>query len=173
MREQVFKYLLDTYDENGLSVDVRKNDGLEEGLAYDGKWEPYFQNISDAIYLFSSQRDKQKGESFVHGFTLAMTCQNQFYRPVSEYPNQEVYADIFLLPLLDIYKDIQHSYVVELKYVKSNASEAEIEVKTHDAEKQVCKYAETEMVRLGARSTHLHRIVIVYRGVEMVVCKEL
>ncbi len=70
-------------------------------------------------------------------------------------------------------KDIQHSYVVELKYVKSNASEAEIEVKTHDAEKQVCKYAETEMVRLGARSTHLHRIVIVYRGVEMVVCKEL
>lgn len=29
------------------------------------------------------------------------------------------------------------------------------------------------MVRLGARSTHLHRIVIVYRGVEMVVCKEL
>ena len=173
VREQVFKYLLDTYDENGLSVDVRKHDGLEEGLAYDGNWEPYFQNISDTIYLFSSQRDKQKGESFVHGFTLAMTCQNQFYRPVSEYPNQEGYADIFLLPLLDIYKDIQHSYVVELKYVKSNASEAEIEVKTHDAEKQVCKYAETEMVRLGARSTHLHRIVIVYRGVEMVVCKEL
>ena len=173
VREQVFKYLLDTYDENGLSVDVRKHDGLEEGLAYDGNWKSYFQNISDTIYLFSSQRDKHKGESFVHGFTLAMTCQNQFYRPVSEYPNQEGYADIFLLPLLDIYKDIQHSYVVELKYVKSNASEAEIEVKTHDAEKQVCKYAETEMVRLGARSTHLHRIVIVYRGVEMVVCKEL
>lgn len=52
VREQVFKYLLDTYNENGLSVDVRKHDGLEEGLAYDGNWKSYFQNISDTIYLF-------------------------------------------------------------------------------------------------------------------------
>lgn len=173
VREQIFKYLLDTYDENGLSVDELKHDDLEGGLAYDGEWKPYFQNIADAIYNFSSQRDKQKGESFVHGFTLAMTCQNQFYRPISEYPNQEGYADIFLLPLVDIYTDMLHSYVIELKYVKSNATDAEVEAKSKEAKCQVCKYADTDMVKMGVKSTQLHRLVIVYRGVEMVVCEEV
>lgn len=173
VREQIFKYLLDTYDENGLSVDEMKQDDLEGGLAYDGEWKPYFQNIADTIYNYSSQRDKQKGESFVHGFTLAMTCQNQFYRPISEYPNQEGYADIFLLPLVDIYTDMLHSYVIELKYVKSNVSDAEVEAKRQEAREQVLRYADTELVKMGVKSTQLHKLVIVYRGVEMVVCEEV
>ena len=67
---------------------------------------------------YSSQRDKQKGESYVHGFTFAMTAQNRFYRPISEQDTQAGYADIFLCPLLDIYSDMKHSYIVELKYAK-------------------------------------------------------
>jgi len=35
-------------------------------------------------------RDKQKGEFFVHGFTLAMTAQNRFYRPISEQDTQRL-----------------------------------------------------------------------------------
>jgi len=34
-----------------------------------------------------------------HGFTLAMTAQNRFYRPVSEQDTQEGYVDIFLCPM--------------------------------------------------------------------------
>lgn len=68
---------------------------LEGELAYLGNWKPYFQYIADAIYHFSSQRDKQKGEAFVHGFTLAMTSQCQFYHPVSELDNQGGYADYY------------------------------------------------------------------------------
>ena len=36
------------------------------------------------LHCYASQRDKQKGESFVHGFTLAMTSLNRFYRAISE-----------------------------------------------------------------------------------------
>lgn len=36
------------------------------------------------LHRYASQRDKQKGESFVHGFTLAMTSLNRFYRAISE-----------------------------------------------------------------------------------------
>ena len=53
-------------------------------LAYDGNWEAYFGYIADCLKRYSSQRDKQKGEFYVHGFTLAMTAQNRFYRPISE-----------------------------------------------------------------------------------------
>ena len=32
--------------------------------------------------------------------------------------SQEGYVNLFLHPLLDIYKDMSHSYIIELKYAK-------------------------------------------------------
>lgn len=84
VREQLFAYILDTYHENDLTFDSYEKRKLASGLAYDGKWKPYFEYIAGCLHRYASQRDKQKGEYFVHGFTLAMTAQNPFYRPVSE-----------------------------------------------------------------------------------------
>ena len=67
---------------------------------------PLKSYIADCLKRYASQRDKQKGEFFVHGFTLAMTAQNRFYRPISEADTQEGYADLFLCPLLEIYPDM-------------------------------------------------------------------
>ena len=101
VREQLFAYILDTYHENDLTFDSYEKRKLASGLAYDGKWKPYFEYIAGCLHRYASQRDKQKGEYFVHGFTLAMTAQNPFYRPVSEKDSQEGYVDLFLHPLLD------------------------------------------------------------------------
>ena len=68
-------------------------------MAYCGDFKPFFQYIADSIYTYASQRDRQKGEAFVHGYTLALTSQCSFYRPISELDNQNGYADIFLRPL--------------------------------------------------------------------------
>ena len=76
-------------------------------MAYRGEFKPFFQYIADCIYTFSSQRDRQKGEAFVHGFTLALTSQCRFYRPISELDNQNGYADVFLRPRCEIYKDMR------------------------------------------------------------------
>ena len=40
--------------------------------------------IAESLHRFSSQRDKQKGEAYVHGFTLAQTCLTNVYLPISE-----------------------------------------------------------------------------------------
>ncbi len=101
---------------------------LESILAYDGEYKPYFEFIADCLKRYSSQRDKQKGEAFVHGFTLAMTSQNKFYRPISELDNDGGYADIFLSPLCDIYKDMVDSYIIELKYCKTNTTDEQVQV---------------------------------------------
>ena len=103
VREQLFVYILDTYHENDLTSTGMKEEACLR-LAYDGKWKPYFEYIAGCLHRYASQQDKQKGEYFVHGFTLAMTAQNPFYRPVSEKDSQEGYIDLFLHPLLDIYK---------------------------------------------------------------------
>ena len=173
VREQVYTYLLDNYHDNHLYTHKAKLSLLEENMAYDGEFKPFFQFIADSIYTFASQRDRQKGESFVHGYTLALTSLCCYYRPISELDNQNGYADIFLRPRCEIYKDMEHSYIIELKYLKSQATEAEVKAAVKQAEAQVCRYAETVNVNDNIGHTTLHKVYVVYRGVEMVACDEV
>ena len=173
VREQIFSYLLDTYEENDLTYDSSDIRDKERHMAYRGNFKPFFQYIADSIYTFSSQRDRQKGEAFVHGFTLALTSQCRFYRPISELDNQNGYADVFLRPRCEIFTDMQHSYIIELKYLKSSASDAEVKAAVKKAEAQVCRYAETVNVNDNIGHTTLHKVYVIYRGVEMLACDEV
>ena len=173
VREQIFSYLLETYEENELTYDSSDIRNKERYMAFRGDFKPFFQYIADSIYTFASQRDRQKGEAFVHGYTLALTSQCRFYRPISELDNQNGYADVFLRPRCEVFTDMQHSYIIELKYLKSNASEAQVKAAVKQAEAQVCRYAETVNVNDNIGHTTLHKIYVVYRGVEMVACEEV
>ena len=173
VRDQMYTYLLDTYKENDLVYDRYSKGKLESKLAYHGEYKPYFEYIADCLKKYSSQRDKQKGEAFVHGFTLAMTSQNKFYRPISELDNDGGYADIFLSPLCDIYKDMVDSYIIELKYSKSQTTDEQVKKLFEEASAQISRYADSDMVREAVKTTKLHKLVVIYRGAEMAACEEI
>ena len=173
VREQLYAYLLSTYDEADLNFSSYEKNELSSSLAYDGSWQAYFGYIADCLKRYASQRDKQKGEFFVHGFTLAMTAQNRFYRPISEQDTQAGYVDIFLCPLLEIYSDMKHSYIVELKYAKYKDPERRVEELRQEAIAQANRYADTETVKNAIGNTRLHKIVVVYKGMDMPVCEEV
>ena len=173
VQEQLYTYLLNTYNEADLSFDSYEKGELSSSLAYDGDWQAYFGYIADCLKRYASQRDKQKGEFFVHGFTLAMTAQNRFYRPISEQDTQDGYVDIFLCPMLEIYSDMKHSYIVELKYAKYKDPETRVEELRRKAIEQANRYAETDTVKCAIGATELHKIVVVYKGMEMRVCEEV
>ena len=173
VREQLYTYLLNTYNDADLSFDSYEKSELASALAYRGDWQAYFGYIADCLKRYASQRDKQKGEFFVHGFTLAMTAQNRFYRPISEQDTQDGYVDIFLCPMLEIYSDMKHSYIVELKYAKYKDPETRVEELRREAIEQANRYAETDTVKCAIGATELHKIVVVYKGMEMRVCEEV
>ena len=173
VREQLYAYLLSTYDEADLNFSSYEKNELSSSLAYRGDWQTYFGYIADCLKRYASQRDKQKGEFFVHGFTLAMTAQNRFYRPISEQDTQAGYVDIFLCPLLEIYSDMKHSYNVELKYAKYKDPESRVEELRQEAIAQANRYADTETVKNAIGNTKLHKIVVVYKGMDMPVCEEV
>ena len=173
VREQLYTYLLNTYNEADLSFNNHEKDELSSALAYDGAWQSYFDYIADCLKRYASQRDKQKGESFVHGFTLAMTAQNRFYRPISEADTQSGYVDIFLSPMLEIYPDMSHSYIIELKYARYKDPESRVEELRAEGVSQANRYADTDRVKNAIGTTQLHKIVVVYKGMEMRVCEEV
>ena len=173
VREQIYTYLLSTYNEAELNFSSYEKNELASALAYRGDWKAYFGYIADCLKHYTSQRDKQKGEFFVHGFTLAMTAQNRFYRPISEQDTQAGYVDIFLCPLLDIYSDMKHSYIVELKYAKYKDPESRVEELRQEAIAQANHYADTDTVKRAVGTTQLHKIVVVYKGMDMPICEEV
>ena len=173
VREQLYTYLLNTYNEADLSFSNHEKDELSSALAYRGAWQSYFDYIADCLKRYAYQRDKQKGESFVHGFTLAMTAQNRFYRPISEADTQSGYVDIFLSPMLEIYPDMSHSYIIELKYARYKDPESRVEELRAEAIAQTNRYADTDRVKNAIGTTQLHKIVVVYKGMEMRVCEEV
>ena len=183
VREQIYGYLTAAYRENDLSVEAMQANYLMEKMAYDGDWEPFFENMSAALRSFAAQRDKQKGEAFVHGFTLSQTCQSNLYLPVSELDagvktsigGQEVggYADIYLQPMLALYPDIEHSYVIELKYLPSKSTEGELRQAREKAVTQVMRYAKSIVVGRTKGNTQLHRLILVWRGMDLAIAEEL
>ncbi len=183
VREQIYGYLTQTYRDNSLSVDDRQRGELMANMAIDGEWQPFFEFIADALRRFSSNRDKQKGEFYVHGFTLAMTCLQNFYLPISEQDagvksqrGQEVsggYADIYMQPRLDVYPDLEHSFLLELKYLPSSASDSEVQVARQTAIAQLTRYAQGLDIARTIGHTQLHRLILLWRGMELAVAEEL
>lgn len=172
VREQMYAFLLDIYEEINLTSKVSERETLEANIAYKGAWRPYFNYIADCLQQCASTRDIQKGEAVIHGFTLAMLYQSRFYFPQSEPDCNGGYADILLSPRVDNYPDMLHSYVIELKYVKPTEPESVVVHKRQEAIAQLNRYAEARHAKELARGTQLHKLVVVFHGAEMKVCEE-
>ena len=175
VREQMYGYLERAYRENDLSIEEWQRRHLMADMAADGAWRPFFDFIAETLRRFSSQRDKQKGEAYVHGFTLAQTCLTDFYLTVSELDAGVGggYADIYLQPRLGVYPDIAHSYVLELKYLPGHATDADVARARAEAINQITRYAEAVAVERTYKPTTLHRLVLLWRGMELAVAEEI
>ena len=68
---------------------------------------------------------------------------------------------------------MQHSYIIELKYLKSNATSENEASAIAQARNQVCRYADTVTVGENIGNTTLHKVIVVYRGTEMLTCEEV
>ena len=66
VREQVYSYLLDNYHDNHLYTDMDELSRLEENMAYDGEFKPFFQFIADSIFPPSALRDIQGYGTFIY-----------------------------------------------------------------------------------------------------------
>ena len=96
-----------------------------------------------------------------------MTLQNPLYLPVSENDTAAGYSDVYLQPRLGNYPELQHSYIVEFKYVKSSEPDSEVEAKRAAAIEQINNYARSPQVLETIGHTTLHKIVQVYKGFEL------
>ena len=83
------------------------------------------------------------------------------------------YCDFFLLPDKKRYPDVQHSYILELKYAARTATDSELEAQAEEGRRQLLQYSEDKVARRFAEGTTLHRVLLQFRGWDMVRCEEV
>lgn len=171
VREQYFGFLRDYYQRHS-SIDLHYLNVMLADLAYDGNWKPYFEAVALAYRENSSIRDGMEGERNLQGFLKAYLAIGSYYLIEPELEVNYGYCDFFLLPDKKRYPDIEHSYILELKYAPRAATDAELEVQAEEGRQQLQQYSHDKMVRNLATGTTLHCLLLQFRGWDMVKCEE-
>jgi hypothetical protein len=68
---------------------------------------------------------------------------------------------------------VNHSYIIELKYLEMSATSSAAEKQWQEAVEQVHKYAEGSAVQRLAGSTQLHTLVVQVKGTELLRAEEV
>jgi hypothetical protein len=97
IREQMYSYLLEMYEDEGLTNEVDERQDQIRYMAMGDDFHPVFEGISERLKTYASVRDRMKGESFVHGFCLASLADSKCYLSDSETDVSNGYSDLLLI----------------------------------------------------------------------------
>ncbi len=165
VRRQYYDWLLREYQ--GIArIDISHLNDVYDGAALRGEWRPMLEALADAYRETTSVRQLIEGERNLQGFMNAYLSFNPYYLVAPEVELNHGYCDFFLMPDFIHYPMVAHSYILELKYLKADATEAEAQKQWAEAVDQIRSYAEGPRVRQLIGSTQLHLLILQIRGHE-------
>ena len=172
VRKQYYGYLLEEYDRI-RTVNHWQIDQAFQRAAVSGDWHPLVQTVSDEYEKTCAVRCLIEGERNIQGFFTAYFSLCPYYLTAPEVELNHGYCDFFLMPDLNRYPMVAHSYIIELKYLKTDDSEATAEEQWQQAREQLLRYAQDEKVRLLQANTQLHLIAAQFRTHQLVRAEEI
>ena len=166
VRLQYYGYLMEEYQKIAR-IDTTELSNAYDQAAINGEWEPMLQTIAGMYAKTTSVRQLIEGERNLQGFMNAYLTLNPYYLTAPEVEMSHGYCDFFLMPDLRRYPMVRHSYIIELKYLKTEASQAESAEQWRLAVEQIRRYGEADRVKAFAVGTQLHLLVMQIRGWQM------
>ena len=172
VRIQYYQYLQDEYQSiHALPIADLRN--AYDGAALDGDWHPLIEFICKAYHDTTAVRQLIEGERNLQGFMNAYLTLTNYYLVAPEMEFAHGYCDFFLLPNYLTYPMVAHSYILELKYLKTDATEAEAERQWTEAVEQIKTYAADKKLQSMLHGSTLHSIVIQIKGYDLVKYEEI
>lgn len=172
VRKQYYEYMLEEYQAKQY-IDLNSLKDLYDDMAFDGRWRESLEFIARAYKESSSVRSAIEGERNIQGFFTAYLSVNAYYLTAPEMELNHGFCDMFLMPDLLHYKEVAHSYILELKYLPAKDFEAKAGDQWQEAVEQIKGYAVGSRVRQLIQGTHLHCIVMQFRGYELARMEEI
>ena len=162
VRKLYYEYLKKQY-QKAAGIKDSQLKPLFYSMAYDGDWRPALTFMAEAYKNVSSVRDAIESERNLQGFFMAYLNLTSYYLLAPELELSHGYCDFFLLPDLTRYA-VRHSYIIELKTLKTSDTDARAQAQWGDAVSQINAYAQAPRVQALRQTTTLHKIIIQFRG---------
>ncbi|MCP4147814.1 MAG: AAA family ATPase [bacterium] len=195
VRRLFYDYIEGAYRETDtFDLDLSKYADLMTDMAYDGKWKPLFKFITRRMRESMSLRDLITGEKSIQAFLNVYLGLSHLYIIHTEKEMNKGYADIFMEPFLARYEGIRYSYLLEIKYLKSDAGtrteKDEIKSRKKDttstktsntklqniviaAEEQLKDYTIDEKTQKTIEKTKLIKLVLIFAGHDAIYIDEM
>ena len=146
---------------------------LASAFAFDGEWKPFLERLAHDFAETNPVRGGIQGEHRIQGYMQAEFGHLDYYLMEPEMELSRGFCDFCLFPERYRSGDVQHSYLIELKYSAKDATDDEIESKRREALEQLARYRADQSVPSLARGTMLHQIVFQFKGTELVRCEHV
>ena len=166
VRQQYYGYLMEEY-QSIARIDTTDLSNAYDQAAINGDWRTMIQTIADIYEKTTSVRQLIEGERNLQGFMNAYLTLCPYYLASPEMELNHGFCDFFLMPDLRRYPMVRHCYILELKYLKTEASDAEAAEQWSLAVEQIRGYSQAERTQQLSAGTQLHLIVIQIRGWRM------
>ena len=171
VRLQYYHYLLEEY-QSIAPANLQRLSLCYSRAALHGDWRPMMDCILKAYHDTTAVRQLIEGERNLQGFMNAYLTLTNYYLVAPEMEFSHGYCDFFLLPNHAAYPTVAHSYILELKYLKADATEAEAERQWAEAMEQVKAYAADRKLQSMLHGTRLHPIVAQIKGYDLLRMEE-
>lgn len=170
VKDLIYSYLRESFqDVDVFRLDLWKLSTLLRGMAYRGEWQTLFDFLTEEIHKQTSVRDYLNGEKVIQGFLLAYLNVTHFFLLWSEKEMGGGFVDFYLEPFLARYPDMRYGYLIEMKYIpRSEFDEKRLAQAINEAEQQLQKYANDTRIQQVARQVPVKKLVLVYKGWELV-----
>jgi hypothetical protein len=170
IRKLMYGYLRDAFrDVDVFRVDLWGFANLVGRMAYDGEWQAVVDFLAAAVQQQTSVRDYLTGEKVIQGFLLAYLNVTDYFLAWTERELGKGFVDIYLEPFLARFPDMQHGYLLELKYLpRGELTEAKLTAAVQEAEAQLARYAADARVQKVVGRVTITPVVLVYHGWELV-----
>ena len=172
VEKQIFNYLRDSYGRVKLPDWVDWTH-LASAFAYDGAWQPFLRRLAADFAETTPVRGALSGEIRLQGYMQAEFGHLNYYLMKPEMELACGFCDFCLFPERVYYGDVKHSYIIELKYTKADATDDEVAAKAVEGIEQLHRYAADRCVPNLARGTELHLILFQFKGKELIRCEEV
>ncbi|MDR1053039.1 MAG: ATP-binding protein [Planctomycetaceae bacterium] len=143
--EQVRQLVEDNAQLVNMNVELVENS--INVMALDGNIHEFIDYVSQNVLSKLSARDLQRfDEKYIKVLLLSYLLLNDLYVPMSEYEVVPGFVDIFL-PRNPKYPQVKYEWVWELKYCKTDATFAEIELARKTGLEQLNQYINSPRLR--------------------------
>ncbi|MDM8538815.1 AAA family ATPase [Desulfobacterales bacterium HSG17] len=170
IKKLMYGYIRDAFkDVDIFRIELWKFSDLISRMAYDGQWQPVFEFLSDEIKKQTSVRDYLEGEKVIQGFLLAYLNITDFFLTRTEQETGKGFCDLWLEPFLARFPDMPFGYLIELKDIsRTKFTDELLQEKITKAKAQLKKYGEDERVKMIGEKVTVKKLVLVYKGWELV-----